>query len=150
MRPWQRQQRGQWGHLRMRRTTQRLIVGIVVGVLATVAYYAYVEGTLPERLLEFSPVEVALKLPEPPTREEVRQRAERLEAQSLLTGVEAMLCMDGQRLIEEAEADMKRKYPDHYDTSLSDLHRVADTRVAWDILDDVEKLLKDISRACRR
>ncbi len=135
---------------RVSNATWRLILGIVIGILATVAYYAWIEDTLPERLLEYSPVEVSLKTPEPPTREEVRRRAERLDAQSLLIGFGAMLCMDGHRLVEEAEADMKRKYPDHYDMPLSDVHKLQDTRIAWNILDDVENLLKAISRACRR
>ena len=135
---------------RISRTTQRLIIGIVIGVLLTMAYYAYIEDTLPQQLIDLLPVEVTLTTPEPPTREEVRQRAEILETQSLLVGFGAMLCMDGQRLLNEAESDMKRKYPSHYDTALSDLHRLSDTRLAWDILDDVEDLLKDISRACRR
>ena len=149
MRPWQRSQTRSGGRRRMSRSTKRLIIGIVVGVLATVAYYAYVEDTLPERLLEYSPVEVSLKTPEPPTREEVKQRAESLEAQFLLVGYANLMCVDIHEISREAEADMKRKYPDHHDVTLSDMHLISDTRIAWAMLDDAEKLMKDISRACR-
>ena len=134
----------------MSQATQRLIVGVVVGVLVTVGYYAWIEDTLPERLLEYSPIEVSLKTPEPPTQAEVKQRAEALESQSLLIGYGAIACVDIHGLVREAEAKLKRRYPDHHDVPLSDLYQISDTRIAWDILDDMEKLMKDISRACRR
>ena len=61
-----------------------------------------------------------------------------------------MPCMDAHRLLKEAETDMERKYPNHHDVDLSDLHQIYDTRVAWDIMDDVEDLLKDVERVCQR
>ena len=134
----------------MSRSTKKLILGIAIGVFASMAYYAYIEDTLPERLTVLLPVEMSLRVPEPPTREEVRKRAELLEDQSLLIGLGAMLCVDAHRLLKESESDMERKYPNHHDVGLSDLHQIYDTRVAWDILDDFEGLLKDVERACLR
>ncbi len=120
------------------------MLGIVIGVLASVAYYAYVEHTLPQRIIDLvSPGEA-----EPPTPEEVRQRAEVLETQSFILGWGTIWCLDAPRLVADAEYDMKRKYPDHHDVALSDLHQLNDTRLAWEILDDYEDLIKDLVRAC--
>ena len=124
------------------------MLGLVIGVLVSVAYYAYVEHTLPQRIIDLVSIDVSPGEAEPPTPEEVKQRAEVLETQSFILGLGTMLCLEAPRLVADAEYDMKRKYPDHHDVALYDIHQLDDTRMAWDILDDYENLIKGLVRAC--
>ena len=60
---------------------------------------------------------------QPPTRQEVRDRAEILDSQLLTMGYGALTCPSASRLVSESEADLREKYGDLYNTALTDLHR---------------------------
>ena len=92
---------------------------------------------------------MAIEERQAPTRQEVRDRAEILDSQLLTLGFGALMCPSASRLISESEADLREKYGHLYNTALTDLHRLSDTRLAWKILDDVQDLIRDVERACR-
>ena len=95
-------------------------------------------------------VSVARPEPTPPSREDVRERAEFLSSQLELMKWGLLSCLRGQRLAFESTKDLERKYPDVHSFKVEAVGRLEDTRMASEILDEIEDMMDDMERVCRR
>ncbi len=128
----------------------KLAIGIAIGVIATLGYFAYFEDSLPGTVLGALPVEVSMKESEPPTVEEVQQRAKELDMRSTMVAFGSIFCPEALGIVNRAEADMKEKFPETSGMSIDELISLEDTRLAMETLDATENMVEDLEKACLR
>ena len=87
--------------------------------------------------------------PTPPSVSAVLDRAEAIEAQMLFMLRDLAGCPRAISLDREYEEMMDSKYPG-VRAGIRDVKDFSNTRLAWDIMDDIEDQLVKLSDACRR
>lgn len=146
---WQRRRRRDG--FRIRYGTRRRLLGVLIGIVVTVVYFAYVEDTLPTRLFDVIIPDVAT---ETPSRIEVERRAEAVESKGLIVAFGSAFCVDAPGLIAEAKNEWDRDFGDVTSAELDEVDAdfftgLRDTRLAMEMLDFYEDLIEDLRRACR-
>ena len=94
---------------------------------------------------------------EPPTEQEVINRAQKLDLIVTQTDLALLACPRGTRILAEWREEMQNKYDidmafDGYASLESRVRRLlnegGDTRALWERLDDIDTLTKRIERVC--
>ena len=158
---WKRRRRGRRSYRRpsrsfsARRSTRTLLVGIAIVLIVVVLFIiAYREGDVLDRVGDWSPLEISAG--EPPPIEEVQRRAEALTSRGTIVALGSMLCPKAPGLVADAEAKLRRRFPDvevdellRLDSGASEyLAGLPDTRTAMNLMDEVEGLYDDLERDC--
>ena len=91
-----------------------------------------------------------LATPEPPSKDEVRDRAGFLSGQLILVEVASLSCLRGQKIMYEGRRALREKHPGMDISYLKDPNCIGDTRAAWQYLDDTEEMIYEIEQVCRR
>lgn len=129
-----------------RRTTRWLVGGFVLGVAAT----AVVAVVAPEVFEATSSLtEWAGREDPPPTQEQVRQRAERLERRGVTVALMSGICLEALEIAERTEERFVERFGVAMeDVTTDQLGRLLDTRQAMAMLDEQERFVKDVEKAC--
>ena len=150
-------------HRRPRRFIRRpheYVLTFVAGFL-TAVFAAWLFPQLDDRLDNIGESVIGESLqvsvgatPAPPTAEEVERRAEVLSQEAILVGLAVGLCLRAPRIQSEWEVQIAKKFPEVEEAvgfvNLADYAMsFEDTRRAMELLDEFQKLLDELLRACR-